>query len=362
MTNRPLFALVTVLLLPASLSAQDPPARESLDKVTLQLEGKSSRLIVSGKILDYTGDSLRMRTRLGDSVRSYPRSQVVSVETPQVKSHVDALRKFARQEYTAARDLLQRAIDEEPREWVRREILALLVRCHLQTGDRLNAGSRFIALARSDPSTRHYNLAPLIWDAGNISPALKTTAEVWLRRTSEPEQLLGASVLLHDQRFGDLAETELRKLTTSGNGQIRTLARAQLWRTRLRGGQPSELEVDLWQSEIDRMPEWLRGGPYYLLGQGYLQHREEEHAATALLWLPFVYRHDHYLAARACLEAAEAMQRNGRLPQARTLYREVIFRYEETPYAGEASAALKNLDNPGADADTTPGGSRETQP
>ena len=84
----------------------------------------------------------------------------------------------------------------------------------------------------------------------------------------------------------------------------------------------------------------LRGGPWYVLGQGRLRLREYEPAATALLRLPLVHDADHFLAARACLEAADALDAAGQTGQAATLYREVTERFSQTPFAQDAESAM----------------------
>ena len=90
------------------------------------------------------------------------------------------------------------------------------------------------------------------------------------------------------------------------------------------------------------MPEDLRGGPYYVLGRAHFQRREYGPAAAALLWLPFVYYEDHHLAARACLEAADALSKLGQSTEATTLYREVAHRFRETPFANQAATILES--------------------
>jgi len=74
-----------------------------------------------------------------------------------------------------------------------------------------------------------------------------------------------------------------------------------------------------------------------------MRRREYERAATALLWVPLVYDHNHLLSSRACLEAADALLQFGQKTEAITLYREVKGRFAETPYAQEAASVLKEL-------------------
>jgi len=311
------------------------------DKVTLQREGSTSRILLSGQILDYTGHSLKFRTTAGNAVRLYPASQVVSVETPQTDAHIKGLLDFSQKQIDDARAEFKKALTLEPRTWVRREILAMLVRCDLRMGDYKSAGLQFQILFKSDPTTRHFKLIPLIWAPQHSDVGLKNTAQNWISQPTEILRLMGACVLFGDAKYGDEATNELKKLTISTDRRIHYLAEAQLRRTRLSAGNITRHELQRWQNRIESMPEALRGGPYYVLGRAHLQRQEHERAALALLWLPLVYDHDHHLAARACLEAADALARIGQKTNAGTLYREVAARYPQTPFAQEASEILR---------------------
>ena len=169
---------------------------------------------------------------------------------------------------------------------------------------------------------------------------LKNVARGWLNGQLEVERLLGASILLDDRDDGTQAGIELESLATCTNLNVRLLARIQLWRSKLREGNFRRDDLIRWETRIESLPETLRGGPYYLLAQGHLERRENNLAATAFLWLPLVYDHDHFLAAQACLEAARALFDVGRHAEAMTLYREIIVRFADTPSERIASDFL----------------------
>jgi TolA-binding protein len=103
-------------------------------------------------------------------------------------------------------------------------------------------------------------------------------------------------------------------------------------------------EIERWQSRIDEMPERLRGGPLFLVGQAYLARGEKHRAAAAFLWLPTVYDQDAELAAVACVEAAKALADIGQKYEAALLYREAADRFPGTPPAEEAAGNLQELD------------------
>lgn len=338
---RGLLLLISAGLIAAAVPARPVRAQNGQDRVILQ-SNSGGRYSLTGTIVDYTGTALTLRTSVGGTLRVFPASQIVEVQTPQTEPHLKGLFALEQGEFDEAKTALEKALQEEQRTWVRREVLALLVRCALRQGEYASAGSRFLLLTRSDPETRHFHLVPLAWRPGSPA-ALKADARQWISETDDVARLIGASVLLDDATWGDTAESELKRLGASTIRPVRSLARAQLWRVRLRSSDLPAGELTGWEKSIEQMPEPLRAGPCYLLGRGRLKRGERERAARALLWLPLVYDQDHHLAARACLEAADALAESSRLNEAITLYQEVTVRFAETPFAKDATAALKKL-------------------
>jgi len=350
------------LAVAAAMSGQTLSAQDLLpDKVVLQSKGGSGRITLPCRIIDYTGELLAIETKPGERIRQYPASQVLEVQTPQTEAHVRALADFKQNRIEAARAGFEKALGAEERLWVRREILAMLVRCALHRGDYGSAGSRFLSLVHSDPHTRHFKLIPLVWAPQEMSANLRSEARVWIAGKSEAARLIGAALLLGDATHSELAKNEFNQLAASADPRIRQLARAQLWRLQIGAQDQSELEIERWQSRIEEMPEDLRGGPYYVLGQARLRRFELYRAAMALLWLPLVYDHDHHLAARACLEAADALTRLGRKTEAINLYREVTTRFHDTPYAQEAASVLKAKAKSPGDQKTPAAGGQESR-
>lgn len=338
-----LAVLVTVLC-GTSAKAQQP----ATDRVTLQPENSSSHITVPCDVLDYTADSIQIRLRTGGSVRTYPASEVADVETPQTEPHIRGLARFAQGRTAEASDAFQQALTVETRAWVRREILAMLVRCALMQGDTASAGDRFLAMLERHPQARHFHLIPLSWappegdGSEPVESNLRNTARAWLLQPSEAARLLGASFLLGDADSSATAKSQLDKLAASPDRRIRQLAQAQLWRLRLTAPHLSRNELVHWEDRIESMPGSLRGGPYYVLGCAYLDRKEYDRAAAAFLWLPLVYDHDPNLAARACLQAAGALKRIGQDSEALTLYGEVVHRFRETSSAEQAASILQS--------------------
>ena len=305
------------------------------DKVVLRRGASQSRVTITGTILDYTGTSLEFRPRSGGVKRVFPASEVVEIYTPQIESHVKGLSRFAQNQFADAKADFYVALGAEKRVWVRREILAMLVRCSLKLGDYQSAGSQFGLLVQSDETTPHFKLIPLVWANDELNDDLKNAGRIWLGDSNETIRLMGAGVCLRDARSGDAAVKVLNRLVVSGDRRIRDLARAQRWRIQMHENSLTHEKLSRWNDFIESMPEELRGGPYFVLGRAYRKHRELDRAAMALLWVPLVYSDDHHLAARACRESADALEQLGQTNEAKTLYRELSHRFGDTPFATE---------------------------
>ncbi len=321
-------SFLVLWLIAAPLAAQD--------HVILQTEGTSSRVTLPCQIVDYTGERITVQFKSGPNQKSYAAEQVVEVRTAWLESHELGRKLLAERKLDEATRAFQAALDSENRAWVRREILASLIRCSLRTGDRASAGVRFLQLLESDRTTRQFGLIPLVWAAESVSGAAKAQAREWLKQDADAPRLLGASLLLNDATNGDTAAQELQALQRSGDERVRTLAQAQSWRLKLRALEIGDLELNRWDNRVHEMPAALRGGPSYLLGRGWTMRREHDRAATAFLWAALMDDTDARLSARAGVEAAESLKRLGQPEDARRLLQEIATRFPDTEF-GEAA-------------------------
>jgi len=310
------------------------------DKVVLQRPNLTSRLTISGLVIDYTGTEVSIRTDSGEPARTYPAAEVVEIQTAQVAAHTQGLKLLAEGKVDEAIRELESAVQKESRTWVRREILATIVRCGLRRGNYVLAGSRFLALLKSDPTTRDFRMIPLVWAPETISRDARAEARLWLAGQVEAGRLIGASLLYDDAESGVEARAVLKKLASSTDARVRPLAQMQAWRAEVFGGNPGRLQTAQWERRINELPEDLRAGPLYLLGRAYAMRHDYELAAATLLWLPLMDDHDFRLAARACLEASVALENIGQQAEARTLFQEVVERFAETTFAEDAKALL----------------------
>ncbi|MBI5757046.1 MAG: hypothetical protein HZA46_00850 [Planctomycetales bacterium] len=312
------------------------------DRVVRQQEARTGgRIVVTGTIEEYTGVELRIRRSLNNTLAVIPANEVVEVQTEQIEAHTQGERSLADGKIPVAVEQFQQALSRERRRWVRREILALLVRSELCRGAYSAAAGHFLPLYESDPTTRHFHLIPLAWGNQTLGPSAKSDAREWLNDKSEAAQLIGASLLLTDPAERERSLIVLKGLSTNADRRIKDLAQSQVWRTQVGTNAVTVAILDNWQRRVEALPENFRAGPSFVLGRGYAALQEHDRAAVCFLWLPLVDDHDTHLAARACINAADSLKRIGQTAQAASLYREVRVRYAATPLAAEAAELLR---------------------
>lgn len=316
---------------------------QARDRIVIQPPDKVSPLVIAGDVADYNADWIEIHLTVGKDVHRYPAAHVVSVETVQTEAHQAGVRSFAAGELDVAVERFEEALRDEPRNWVRREILGWLIRIAMRRDQRALAGDRFLQIIALDPDPREYAVAPLVWGAESIGSDTHQRARLWLTGSSDVERLLGASVLLQDVRFGETAQAEMSRLARVGDARVASLARSQLWRLRTLGTDVTDNEMASWESTIAGLPPELRAGPTYVLGRAALGRSEFDRAAAAFLWIPTVYNEQEPLAAEAAIGAANALDRVGRLHEARQLLMTLTAENQHWANSAEAAALLEKL-------------------
>ena len=325
---------------------------ESQDRVMILPDGAVDPVVVVGLVEDFTGEELLVK-RMGQTVPDrYPASNVQMVQTWRSPIHEQGLKEFEAGENAQAELSLQKALQDEPRDWMKREILAQLIRCAIRRGDWSLAGSLFLKITREDPTTQFWNVAPLQWAPQSMGDSQKTLARTWIKEADSPTRLLAASWLLLDPVYGETAQKQMDDLARDANRIIAPLARSQQWRMRL-GQEISELEIQKWQRDVRRLPRSLRAGPQYLVARGQLQRNEQRAAVAELLWLSTAYTDHEELTARALVEAASVLGKSGQTGDAMTLYTLIIEKYAWSPWFSEAHAARSVLSSPADSGENT---------
>ena len=330
------FLLAFILFQPAV--AQD----QAIDRVIVRRENTRREVTYTGRVLEYANRILRFRMQTSGGIRQFKSNEVVRIETPQTEPHREGLKLFAAGKYQAAIQTLEAAAKDEPRDWVKRDILALLSRIHLKFGKRLEAARAFVRLTNSDPTTHHFGSIPLWWNDTPPSAEAQRMARAWLEGPNLSARLISASILFHDPATRREANTTLDQLARSGRQHVIDLARVQQWRGALAEKRRiTDGEIAGWKRRLKSMKPAERGGPWFLIGRGYATRMDYEKAALAYFWVPLVYKDDEWLAAESNLGAALALEKAGRLVDAESTYRETATRYSRTPFATIADNKLK---------------------
>lgn len=323
-----------------TLAVLRPENCSAEDTVTF-LAGKDAKTRTNrtGEIVEYTGETLQIKASSGRT-ENIPAERVIDIRTQWIPTHErgDALRAEGKLEEAIA--AYKQAKRDEPRAWVRRKIMAALVACYAETSRFDLAGDEWLAIVASDPTTLHYDVVPIAWQALPPDAALQARAAAWLNSKAPPAQILGASWLLGGAQRSE-ATAALDGLVTSKtvDPRVRSLAQIQLWRTKLVSAKLDE--VQRWQGTVEQMPREVRAGGYFVVGEALARLDQPEGAALALLRIPLVYNQQRGMAADALLAAAKQQEKLGHREEAAGLYREVVSGYSRTLAAGEAKAKLE---------------------
>ena len=299
-------------------------------------EGQSRR---KGRVIDYTGRGLILETKTG-RITIEP-ARVVRIETRRCNKHRVGDLAFKARQYAKAIDSYQRAVQggDEPRGWVRREMLASVIQCHQALGHFDEAARYFVELLHVDPKTPHFHIMPLAWTTGHQIPT-RRRAVAWLADETDGVRLVGASYLLATPHR-DESTHMLEKLTTSSDMRVAALAEVQLLRARMH--KPQESDAAHCQQQIDRLPPSLRAGPYYVLGRLHLAKGRHRQAAVAMMHVPILYPRQELLAAEALLAAGKSLAETTDQSDALRVLQELIDQYPKTAAATEAKQKREQL-------------------
>ncbi len=322
----------------AQIDSTARAAEDFPDEVTVKTSPGNGRLAVTGEIVDYTGKQLILRTGKSRKEVTYAAADVVDVRAAQLAEHAQGLKLFSDDKVAQAETQLEKAHGLERRVWMRREILAELVKCSLRKNDWPTAGSRYLRLHQSDPETRHINLMPLCWDRVDPDVPVRVAAAEWLKESDQAARLMGASVLLLDSRSTASCVSVLQNLSRQPNEHLRVLAQWQLRRHRVYtdASEISDNEIKRWLDRVTEADPPLRAGAYYVLAQGHLHRQEFDLAAATFLRVPFGYASEHPVTSQSMFDAAIALKRTGQVAQSARLLEELIAKYPHTAAAAIA--------------------------
>lgn len=315
-------------------------ARGTADEVILRGSTSASRITLTGEVLDYTGKRLTLRTAPTKPEQSYSAADVIAVKTSYNEAHQAGLRALDQGQTELAAPAFERALEQELRTWVRRDLLVLQVRCDLRREDWVSAAQRFLRLYQSDPDTKSIDLMPVRWTTQAITLEMRGQAAVWLKESSPISSLIAASWLCFEPKYETECEHLWPSLVRLPDERLRSLAQWQSYRRRQHFEGVDEPEIRRWEARISRLPHELRAGPYFMLGQAFGTLHQHDLAAATYLRVPFSHSTDHPLTSRALFEAAVCFERMRLNSEATALFREVVDQHGHTQAAHEARLKL----------------------
>ncbi len=273
---------------------------------------------LEGEIVNLTGRGGMTFRPNGGRETKIPLTKIVDFGTVKETSQVNAELAMQNGDFRGAVDGYLAARKSEKRDWVKRQQTSMLVQAYVALGEQDRACREFFTLAESDPETPYLACIPLPWYVDlSQSLAYQKLGEPWLNRPEYPAcQLLSAGLSLTTDNRARAAEV-LRVLAKSDNPSIAALATAQLWRLRLAEANASEALG--WEKQLDAMPEDLRSGPHFLLGEVFARLGQTDNALIHWLHVP-LDTPDMRPLARLCLQRAiETLDKNRRTAEAETL-------------------------------------------
>jgi tetratricopeptide (TPR) repeat protein len=292
-----------------------------------------------GRIVEYTGQALTILHASGRE-EQIEADRVQKIVTQWSDDAQQAAALLEKSEFAQALLNYQQALRAESRPWAKRQLIAQMIWCWRYTGDISRAGDAFLALYAKDPTTRDIATIPLPWITRQPSLELQRRAQEWLQDRRPAARLLGAAWLLPTAARAD-ALRALRQFE-SEDARLIFLAEAQQWRVEL--AKATVETVSSWEQRIEKMPDAIRAGPFFLLGRGWSRLQRREEAALAYLRVPISHARDRDLAAEALLDAGQELEKLERTSQAAGLYREVIGRFSGTDAVDEARRRLPSTE------------------
>ena len=321
--------LLVIAAASAWLIAATGQAQTEPDTVIVRRQDSQQTIKRRGTIVEWKGLSLTLNSNGRD--REIDNDEIVEVQTPWSQDYLEGSNELRRGQADQAIIKLQSALASETRPWAKRIIHSQLVDAFQMLEQPAAAMEQFFQIVREDPQTRFLHLAPLPWTGSGT--ALQASALQWIESRDPLTQLIGASWSLGGPQR-EQAISVLESLTSDIDVRIRSVAIAQLWRTRTR---VNEKQTQVWQGFIEAMPASLRAGPYFVLADAQARIGLTQPAQINLMRIPILYSDQKSLSAAALYRTAKLMHNAGNTEQAQSVLNELVTNYPQTIWAQQAT-------------------------
>ena len=304
-------------------------AQETFDTVVTRKPGAEKKVKRKGKIIDWLGATLTIEST--GRQREIDNDHIVEVQTAWEEHYQAGLKELHQGRAKLAIEQFGYAMQKEKRPWARRIIRSSLIKAYLAVDQPADAVGQFLEIVAEDPQTRFLDLAPLPW-AGS-GTALVQQAEKWIKVREPIVQLMGASWLLAGAQR-NVATKKLEELSRDIDPRIRSLAIAQLWRTRTN---VSPKQTEVWEGLVEKMPRQFRAGPLFVLAGAQANCQKTDLALINYMRIPILHPQQRALAAAALYRSAGLLHNKGDAKQSKALLNELLTKYPETIWAQQAS-------------------------
>ena len=303
-------------------------AQESTDLVITTRKDSSETVKRRGTIVEWKGIALTLESN--GRQKEIDNDTIVEIQTVWSDDYKQGIELLNKGDAKSAIPFLTKAVDREPRPWARR-----IVRSHLVTAFQIldqpaTAAEQFFLILKEDRNTRFLPNAPLPWTGSGTG--LIQQARTWINSDDSTAKLIGASWLIGSPDR-DKAIATLEELSQDIEPRIKSLAIAQLWRTRTR---ITDKQTAVWKSLVDNMPRELRAGPYFTLAEAQFRAGLVDPAILNLMRVRILYPEQQTLSAAALFRAATMLNNQGKSREAQTLLNELVTAYPQTLWAIQA--------------------------
>ncbi len=329
---------ITHVLLMISMSVTLISPSQSEDIVLTQKNKSAPVGKRKGEIVEWKGSSLQLNSN--GRIRTIDNNEIVGIETKWPAEYDSAMILMSGGDYVKAYQQLRNALNQERRPWASRIILADIIECldalDTQKNDQVRA---FLAIVDGDPDTRFVDRIPLRWTVSLGTENVARQLESKLDSNSPMTQLVAASWLLSGNQRNEAIKA-LNELANDINPNIAALAQAQLWKATPTNTSLPDLKR--FSKRIERMPRFVRAGPYYVLAEMQTRSAQFDQAAINLMRIPILYPKQHSLAAAALFQTGDLMQNNDKTTEARTVWMELVQKHPHSLWAKQAADKLNS--------------------
>lgn len=259
----------------------------AFDDVRVAVPNRVSVHDLSGRILDWTEQELVLERITPAGTSRIPTPHVADIRYEVLPEHQQAEIELVLGNRQKALELFSQALDQDPRGWVQRELLARMIILTTKQKAWKQAGTYYRKLLQSHEIPRHQETIPLLWMADQVPGAIQfQTGQSFLQDELAAVQLIGCSLLIPiDREIPKALEERLNHIGTAESKIIRVLSRAMKARGRLSSPELSEAEVVSWERFLKDLPTPWQHGPRLVLAQGYLRVDQPGKALQQASWV-----------------------------------------------------------------------------